>query len=266
MSPTGTWREYIGWPLLFGAGLLGLWYAVKGIFALPAYTLPAPHEVLGALFDQRTALARAALATAKGSLAGFSAAVGLGFALSLLIAAFRVLRIGLYPYVLFMQMVPIIATAAIIVTWLDAGLPSVAAIAFLIGFFPVVASTVAGLHSVPSEQVELFRLYKARPWQELFLLRVPSSLPYFFTGAKIAATLAVIGSVTGEIFAGSTARGGGLGFMILIYKSSVNTPGIFAATLLCCLLGFLFVGAVLLLKRFFLRKWHDSLDTDFNPL
>jgi len=163
-----------------------------------------------------------------------------------------------YPFVIFMQMTPIIATAAIVVILFDVGLPSVALIAFLIGFFPVAASTLQGLLSTPEAQLEMFRLYKASPLQELFLLRVPYGLPWFFTGAKVAATLAVIGSVTGEIFAGSSDGSGGLGFLILVYKSELKIAALYAATLVCCLLGFLFVAAVLYFKRLALHRWHES--------
>ena len=157
-----------------------------------------------------------------------------------------------------MQMTPILATAAIVVILFDVGLQSVALIAFLIGFFPIVASTLQGLISVPEGQREMFRLYKANPMQELILLRLPNSLPYFFTGAKIAATLAVIGSVTGEIFAGSTDGSGGLGFLIMIFKSELKISAIYAATLICCLMGFLFVSVVLYFRHLALHKWHES--------
>ena len=257
-SDPGRWL----WPLLFGSGWVGLWYAVKYGFSFPAYLLPAPHEIIDALWQERGPLARATLATALGSLGGFLGAVLIGSLVSLLIHAFSFLRRGLYPFIIFMQMVPIIATAAIIVIWLGVGLQSVAMIAFLIGFFPILASTLAGLSSVPEQQEELFRLYKANRWQELFYLRVPTALPHFFTGPKIAATFAVIGAVTGEVFAGSTHSGGGLGFMILIYKSSLKMPALFAATFICCLLGFLFVGGVLTARWLCLRKWHESTTTE----
>ncbi|MCD8482309.1 MAG: ABC transporter permease [Verrucomicrobia bacterium] len=246
-------------PIAAGILILSLWSGIKAWFQLPAFLLPGPSEVLQAGWNERHALTTATWTTFRGAGLGFIMAVGVGFCMSLLLVSVPWLRQGLYPYIIFMQMVPIIATAAIIVIWLDVGIQSVAAIAFLIGFFPVVASTLQGLLSTPVQQVELFRMYRASRWQELFLLRVPASLPYFFTGAKIAATLAVIGSVTGEIFAGSSSGGGGLGFMIIIYKSSLRIPALFAATFICCILGFIFVGTVLYLKWLALNKWHDSL-------
>jgi NitT/TauT family transport system permease protein len=257
-SPRNDDAAWVALPLLAGALLIALWYAVKAYWQIHDFILPAPHAVAVAFVAEAPSLLRATGVTLAGAAAGFGAAVGLGFAVSLAMAACRHLRYGLYPFVIFMQMTPILATAAIVVILFDVGLQSVALIAFLIGFFPVVASTLQGLLSVPEGQREMFRLYQARPWQELFLLRVPYCLPWFFTGAKIAATLAVIGSVTGEIFAGSSQGAGGLGFMIMIYKSELKIAPIYAATLICCLMGFLFVATVLYFRRLALRHWHES--------
>jgi NitT/TauT family transport system permease protein len=256
------WLLRIGLPLGAAALFIAVWYAIKLIWQIHDFILPAPHQVAQAFARESESLARATRITFLGSLLGFLAAVVCGFALSLALAASRLLRHSLYPFIIFMQMTPIIATAAIVVILFDVGLQSVVLIAFLIGFFPIVASTLQGLQSVPPGLVELFRLYRATPAQELFLLRVPHALPWFFTGAKIAATLAVIGSVTGEIFAGSSDGSGGLGFMIVIYKSELKIAAIYAATLICCGMGFSFVGAVLYLKWLCLHQWHDSIASE----
>ena len=249
--------------VITGVALLALWIALKSAFGLHDFILPAPLDVLEAFQKEAGALWGAVLVTSAGALAGFSAALLLGFLMAILLASFPLLRAGLYPYVLLLQMSPLLATAAIVVIFLDVGLQSVATIAFLIGFFPVVASTLQGLRSVPQGELDLFRLYGASFRQELFLLRVPSSLPYFFTGAKIAATLAVIGAVTGEIFAGSGSRATGLGFLIITYKAELKISALYAATLVCCLLGFAFVGLVLLCRHGCLRKWHESARSGF---
>ncbi len=245
-------------PGLTGVLIIIFWYAIKYRWNIHDFILPSPHQILWAFTDEWSTLLRATWITFLGAGSGFLASVIIGFTMSLALVSSKWLRYGVYPFILFMQMIPIIATAAIIVILFDVGLQSVAIIAFLIGFFPVVASTLQGLLSVPEGQLEMFRLYKASPIQELFLLRVPNSLPFFFTGTKIAATLAVIGSVTGEIFAGSTNGSGGLGFMIMIYKSELKIDALYAATLVCCLLGFIFVSIVLYLKSLALRDWHES--------
>jgi NitT/TauT family transport system permease protein len=250
-------------PVVVGIGLLALWIGLKSGLGLHDFILPSPIQVLKALSAEAGPLFSATLVTSTGALIGFSAALLLGFGMALLLASCPSLRAGLYPYVLLLQLSPLLATAAIVVIFLDVGLKSVATIAFLIGFFPVLASTLQGLRSVPQGEQDLFRLYGASFLQQLFLLRVPTSLPYFFTGAKIAATLAVIGAVTGEIFAGSSSRAAGLGFLIITYKAELRIDALYAATFICCLLGFLFVGLVLLCRHALLHHWHESARTGF---
>lgn len=244
-------------PVCAGGVLIALWYIIKSAFSVHDFILPAPHQVIIAFADNLPVLLGATGITTIGALIGFMAAFAGGFLAGLLLSSFDLLKRGLYPYVLLLQMSPLLATAAIVVIFFDVGIHSVATIAFLIGFFPVLASTLQGLKSVPREELDLFRLYRASFLQELFLLRIPHSLPYVFTGAKIAATLAVIGAVTGEIFAGSGAQAG-LGFLIISYKAELKIDALYAATLVCCLLGFVFVSAVLCVRHAFLHKWHES--------
>jgi len=175
----------IGLPAVFGGVFFAIWYALRFSLELHHYELPTPIEILQAGWKQRVPLARATFTTFIGSASGFILAAIIGFLLSIFLAASSVLRRGLYPYIICMQMIPIIATSAIIVLWLDVGLVSVATIAFFISFFPIVANSLHGLRSVPLEQVELFHIYKASRVQEFLHLRIPFSLPSLFTGLKI---------------------------------------------------------------------------------
>src|SRR5207237_713962 len=137
--------------------------------------------------------------------------------------------------------------------------PSVMLITFLVCFFPLVVNTTQGLVSADRQLVELFRMYRATRWQELWRLRAPAALPYFFTGLRIAATLAPIGALWGDFTAGSSAGdGGGLGFRALIYASNAKYPALFATAAVTCALGFVLVGGVLVLSRLALGRWHDS--------
>lgn len=252
-------KYYRYWgPTLTGLALFLLWAGIKTFGRLPAWLLPGPAEVWSALVTERTTLARAALDTFLGAAGGFLLAVAAGLMAAIVLALSRPIRVAVYPWVIFMQMMPVVALSAIFVIWLGTGLPSVVLITFVIGVFPIIASTVQGLLSVDRNLLDLFTLYGARRWQEVFLLRVPAAFPYFFTGVQIAATLAVIGAITGELFAGSATGTGGLGFLIVIYKAQLKIPALFATAMVACLLGFLFVGAVSYLKWRCLHLWHES--------
>jgi NitT/TauT family transport system permease protein len=174
-------------------------------------------------------------------------------------------RVSLYPYLMILQMTPIIIFAPILVLWAGPGLKSVVVITFLICFFPLVVNTTQGLISTDRNLVELFRMYRSSRWQELLRLRMPGALPYFFTGLRIAATLAPIGALVGDYTTGSTSGdGGGLGFQAIIFASQTKFPALFATAAITCVLGFVFVAVVISLSWLALHKWHDSYERSDN--
>jgi len=249
-------------PALTGVLVVAAWYAIhRGLSDDMRFLLPSPGAVIDAFQEHRETLARATLTTTKGALLGFGLAVGVSVTLAVLLSLSPLIRTSLYPYLMALQMTPLPILAPICVIWVGAGLKSVALLTFVIAFFPLVVNTTQGLISTDRHLVELFRLYRARPWQQLFLLRLPAALPYFFTGLRIAATIAPIGAVVAEMNAGSSAGdGGGLGFQAVIFASQAKYPALFATAATTCALGFTLNAAVLALAWFALHHWHDSYE------
>jgi NitT/TauT family transport system permease protein len=129
----------------------------------------------------------------------------------------------------------------------------------------MIVNTTQGLISTDRNLVDFFRMCKASRAQEIFLLRVPAALPYFFTGLRIAATLAPIGAIVGDFYAGNSAGGqGGLGFLAIIYSSRFQMAALFATAAVSCLLGFVFVAGVVAVNWLALHKWHDSFSSTDN--
>ena len=203
--------RHLGWilPLLAGLLIIAVWYAVKAAFSIESFILPSPDEIVRAGWQERHSLLSAVLLTGRGALLGFIAAVGGGFLISLAIGFSLRLKQAFYPYILILQMTPVIILAPIFVLWLGQGLPAIVAITFMICFFPVVANTTMGFISVDPGLLELFAMSRASRWQEFRYLRIPSALPYFLTGMKIAGTLAPIGAITGDFLAGGKQNGVG---------------------------------------------------------
>lgn len=256
-------RHWVIWlpPVLSGALFIALWYGVRGATGMQSWILPTPEEILGAAWRERATLLPAAGHTAVGALAGFLAAALAGFAIALGLGGARWLRTGLYPWLLILQMTPVIVLAPIIVLWAGPGLPGIVTVTFLISFFPIVVNTTQGLLSAEAHMVDLFQLYGATRLQELRLLRLPAALPYFLAGLRIAATLAPIGAIFGEYLVGNAAGGtGGLGFLVYSYNVQIKIPALFATAVISCLLGFVFVAAVAWLNRALLHHWHDSFE------
>jgi NitT/TauT family transport system permease protein len=250
-------------PAAFGALLIGIWYAVH--FWVVAeerrFVLPPPDAVFNAFVEHAPYLMRAAVNTSKGALLGFALAVFVSFSAALLLSLSPLVRAALYPYLMALQLTPLPVLAPIAIIWVGAGLGSVALLTFAIAFFPLVVNTTQGLISVDRNLVELFDSYRATRWQQLFLLRVPAALPYFFTGLRIAATLAPIGAVVADMNAGSSIdQGDGLGFAAIIFSSQGRYPALYATAGLTCVLGFAFNAAILTLSWLALRHWHDSYE------
>jgi len=245
-------------PLLLAPFFVGLWYAA--VFLVPsdrAFLLPAPHEILKAFSLHGTEIGAAALNTGSGALVGFLSAVLFSTLCAALLACSQWLRAGLYPYLMVLQLTPVVVISPVLVIWVGAGFRSVAVITFLICVFPLIVNTTQGLVSVDRNHLDLFRMARAKRHQEFLRLRVPSALPYFFTGLRISATLAPIGAVVGDFTAGDSA-GAGLGFLTIIYSANFQYPELFATVVVNCMLGFVFTGAVVLLSRRLLGHWHDS--------
>ena len=247
-------------PILTGLAFIGAWYAARALLGEDGkFLLPTPDEIFVAFQEHGDQLWAAMLNTAKGVVIGFSVAVVVSFIFALILSLTPMVRASLYPYLMILQMTPIIVLAPILILWVGPGLASVTIITFLICFFPLTVNTTQGLISTDRNLVDLFTMCKATKVQEIFMLRVPAALPYFFTGLRIAATLAPIGAIVGDFYAGNSAGGeGGLGFMTIVFASQFKNAALFATAVASCGLGFLFAGIGIGLAWSSMHKWHDS--------
>ena len=123
-----------------------------------------------------------------------------------------------------------------------------------ISFFPVALATMTGLARTDPNALRLCQALGASRWQTFFSVRVPFSMPYFFAGARIAATMSVIGIVIGEFI---SAREG-LGFYIMVSQSRGETAHIFAAILLLCIIGMVIYGITLQAEALVKKAWHGE--------
>jgi NitT/TauT family transport system permease protein len=160
------------------------------------------------------------------------------------------------PYAIAANAVPIIAFAPITNNWFGILSPtSKMAIAAVIVFFPVMVNTLRGLTSVRPESVELMRSYAARERDIFRRVRIPNSLPYLFTGLKVATVLAMIGAIVGDYFGGSQDA---LGIQIRRSAGIFAFDEAWAAIFVASVLGIAFYGAVALAERVVL-SWHPSV-------
>ncbi|RTL95702.1 ABC transporter permease [Ancylobacter aquaticus] len=244
-------------PLGVLAALVLAWALVVKLNNLPPYVLPAPGVVLETLVEDRAVLLASMLVTLRTTVIALALAVAGGVALALLFASARIVEFSLFPIAVILQVTPVIAVAPLMLIYLSTD-AAVLLCAWIVAFFPVLSNTTLGLNSVDPNLRDLFRLSGATRWQTLAQLKLPTALPYFLGGLRIAGGLALIGAVVGEIAAGSAGQGSGLAFRIVESAYRLNIPRLFAALLLISLTGILIYAALSLLSWLVLRRWHES--------
>jgi NitT/TauT family transport system permease protein len=241
------------------ASLLLLWQSIIWVFAVPIYMLPPPGLVAKTVFAKLPELSEALLISAEAAAIGLVASVVVGLLIALVFARSTWVRKMLFPYTILLQTVPIMAVAPLIVMWMGPGLPSVTVVTFIICLAPIIANTTQGLVTVDEELVQLFVMHSASQGQILRKLRLPHALPSMFVGLRISSGIAVIGVITGELFAGSTSVGhGGLGYSILYAQAQMQTAYLFALVITATILGFAFFFSVMFFEWLMLHKWHES--------
>jgi putative hydroxymethylpyrimidine transport system permease protein len=238
-------------PLAIVLALLGAWELAARLDVLAdalriePFLVPAPSEVASSLWSDRGLLAADGWVTLKEILGGFALSVvaGVGFAVALHLSP--TLRRAFYPLLIASQTIPIVVIAPILVVWLGFGIGPKLAIIALICFFPITVNTLDGLGSVDPSLVKMIRTLDASRWQVLWRVEAPTALPRFFSGAKIAVAVAVIGAVFGE-WAGSSS---GLGHLIQQASAQLQTARTFAAVTLLSALAIVLFALLAALER-----------------
>jgi NitT/TauT family transport system permease protein len=240
-------------PVVTAASVVAAWEAIVRLSKVPSVILPPPTEVYRVLVRNLPLLFEHAVPTMTETLVGFVLATVLGVALAIAITYSPMARAALYPNLVLFQLIPKIALAPLFIVWLGIGSSSRLAFALFISFFPIVISMITGLVEVDRDMIRLCRSLTATEWQIFINVRFPSSLPYLFSGMKIAMTMAMIGVIVGEFI---TAQAG-LGYLIVFAASRAETGVIMAAITVLCAIGLAFYGFVVL-GEIWMRHWYHG--------
>ncbi len=245
-------------PVLVLAAMIGFWDWIVVTNEIPHFILPRPGLVLETLIRDWAILFDALLVTLQITLMALAVAVIGGVGLAVLFTQSRLFEMSFYPYAVILQVTPIVSIAPLIFIYVDNRLAGLLICAWIVAFFPVLSNTTLGLNSTDRNLRDLFRIYGASRWQTLRYLQLPSALPYFLGGLRIAGGLALIGAVVAEYVAGTGGIGSGLAFRILEAGYRLNIPRMFAALLLIAATGVIIFAGLSFLSHMLLRKWHES--------
>jgi len=225
--------------------VLVAWQLAVPILGLSEFVLPTPAQIIARMARDWALLITHARVTLFEVLGGFACAVLAGIPTALLIFYSPLFERAVYPLLIAEQAIPKVALAPLVVLYLGYGWAPKVFLAFLIGYFPVVVSTVVGLQALDPAMVNLVRAMGANPWQTFIKIRLPAALPSLFGGLKLAIGLAVIGAVIGEYVAAER----GLGYLQLQANSQFDTTLNFASVITIAALGVLLFVALRLIEN-----------------
>ena len=239
----GGWTAMVVPPLLILIAVFAAWELYVELSGINRVTLPPPSRVAEAAWRNRELLWTHSQVTIQETVVGLAVSIVFAVSLALLLDAFAPVRRALYPLLVGSQTLPIVVIAPLLVLWFGFGLTPKIVVITLYTFFPITVAFATGLAATDPEAHLLMRTLGATRRQTLTMLQIPQSLPYLFTGLRIAVTYAMVAAVFAEW---SGARQG-LGIYVLLMKNSFRTDMVLAAILLIAVLSlalFVLVGVV----------------------
>jgi NitT/TauT family transport system permease protein len=237
---------------------IAAWQAHITFNEVPRYIMPAPLDVVTALYTDWGTLSPSLLVTLRITVMALIIALIGGVGLAIILIQSKWVELAIFPFAVILQVTPMIAIAPLLIIYIRDTQTVLLTCAFIVAFFPILSNMVSGLKSVDHNLLNLFELYGASRWQTLIHLKLPSSLPYFAAGLRIGGGLSLIAAVVAEFAAGSAGRGSGLAFRLLESGYRLNYPRLYAALLLLMATGVAIFGITSLISWLLLHRWHES--------
>ncbi|WP_367196748.1 ABC transporter permease [Amorphus sp. 3PC139-8] len=195
--------------------------------------MPPPLMIFSDLADNWQRVLQHSFYTAANIFIGFGLGIVFAIPLAMLVTFSRFFERTIYPAIVFFQIIPKIAIAPLFIIWFGFGLLPKVLIVFLLTFFPVVVSAVAGFKSADPDLIELARSSGAGSFRTFAKIRFPSALPEIFTGLKVAAAMACTAAIVAEFVTSDS----GLGYLLLTYNGELRTSMVFAVIFVLGLIG-----------------------------
>lgn len=220
--------------------LIVVWEVLSVSGAVPSYMMPSPLSVIKSLINDFSLLMVHLQTSLTEAAIGLICSIVAAFILAILMDSFQAAYRSVYPMLVITQTVPVIAIAPLLVLWMGYGILPKIVLIFIVCFFPIVIALLTGFGSVDQDMLRLFRSMNATKWQVLTYVKIPSALPAFFSGLRIAASYAVVGAVIAEWLGGES----GLGVYMTRVRKSYAFDKMFAVILLISAISLLLIWLV----------------------
>lgn len=248
-------------PIVLGSGFVGIWYLISYGLLEPRrrFLLRPPHDVLQGGFlewDAFSDILGGLWSSTRVAMIGLAIAIAIGFVLAILMSQAKIVERALFPFMVTLQAIPILAIVPLIAFWFGTGQTSRVVVCVIISLFPIIVNTLFGLQSADRGLHDLFTLHHASRLTRMRKLMFPAALPAVFAGLRISAGLSVIGAIVGDFFFGKGEAG--IGQLLRRYASQLQGEELLAAVIMSSALGvavFLFFGW---LQERAIGRWHES--------
>ncbi len=255
-----SWEKWLS--LAFPAGilviLLVLWEVIVNLAQIDKWILPSPSSIFISFWQSKELFWLHGLQTITETILGFSGAIVVGVMVAILIDLSIWLRRAIYPMLVVSQTVPILAIAPLFVIWFGYGIAPKVVIVGLVCFFPIAVNLADGFRLVDKDMIRFMETLGASKMQIFRMVKIPSALPFFFSGLRIAGTYSVMGAVIGEWLGASK----GLGVLMTRSSQSYMTDRVFATIMVITLLSLLIILIIEFLARvtmpWYYRKQQQS--------
>lgn len=235
--------------ILIHLGVVVIWQVWVTISNIPDYVMPSPGATVLSLAEDYGWLHNTYI-TAVEVFGGYFLAVIAGVSMALIFNWFRLMETLFMPLMVSLNMIPKVALGPLFIVWLSYGVGPNILISFSICFLPILLTMERGLRESDPDLLDLVRTLRASRWQIFTKIQLPGSLPYLFSGMKVAVVLAVAGAIVGEFIASQE----GLGYLMLQVQVTLDTAAMFMAVLIITAIGVILYGLVLLLEYIFIGQ------------
>ena len=261
---TGTVRnltERILPPMVLGSGFVGIWYLLSYGLLEPRrrFLLRPPHEVVQVGFldwGNFSAILESLWSSTKVAMIGLAIAICIGFILAIMMSQAKIVERAIFPFMVTLQSIPILAIVPLIAFWFGTGQRSRVVVCVIISLFPIIVNTLFGLQSADRGLHDLFTLHHADRVTRMRKLMFPAALPAVFAGLRISAGLSVIGAIVGDFFFGKGDAG--IGQLLRRYANQLAGEELLAAVIMSSALGVTVFLSFGWLQQRAIGRWHET--------
>lgn len=221
------------------------WQLISWALKVPVYLLPSPLDIWGGAVRLGPAIFWNMLETLKTIVIGFGLACLVGIPLGVAVSVNRLTSEAIYPLIVFLNAIPIIAIAPILVVIFGPDITTRLIIVTLMAFFPIMVATATGILDTPTEMMDLARVAGASPLTEIITVRLPHAVTFIFGGLRIGVTVAVIGAVVAEFVNANK----GLGFLVTSSTAQFAIPSAMACVVMLALISVLLYQGINVLNK-----------------